>query len=41
MCLVDTFMIERQDVIKAQVCFAGIAPGGALAFDLLKIEIAR
>jgi hypothetical protein len=29
---------RRQDVIKARVRFAGIAPGGALAFDLLEIE---
>jgi len=30
--------IRRQDVIKARVRFAGVAPGGALAFDLLEIE---
>ena len=30
--------IRRQDVVKARVRFAGIAPGGALAFDLLEIE---
>ena len=30
--------IRRQDVLKARVRFAGIAPGGALAFDLLEIE---
>lgn len=29
---------RRQDVVKARVRFAGIAPGGALAFDLLEIE---
>jgi hypothetical protein len=30
--------VRRQDVLKARVRFAGIAPGGALAFDLLEIE---
>jgi len=30
--------IRRQDVVKARVRFAGIAPRGALAFDLLEIE---
>jgi hypothetical protein len=30
--------IRRQDVVKARVRFAGIAPGEALAFDLLEIE---
>jgi len=30
--------ISRQDVVKAKVRFAGIAPGGALAFDLLEID---
>jgi len=30
--------IRRQDVVKAKVRFAGISPGGALAFDLLEIE---
>jgi hypothetical protein len=30
--------IRRQDVLKARVRFAGIAPGGSLAFDLLEIE---
>lgn len=30
--------IQRQDVVKAKVRFAGVAPGGALAFDLLEIE---
>ena len=30
--------IRRQDVIKARVRFAGLAPSGALAFDLLEIE---
>jgi len=30
--------IRRQDVLKAKVRFAGIAPGGALAFDLLEVE---
>jgi len=29
---------RRQDVVKARVRFAGIAPGGSLAFDLLEIE---
>jgi hypothetical protein len=29
--------IERQDVIRARVRFAGIAPGGVLAFDLLQV----
>jgi hypothetical protein len=29
---------RRQDVVKARVRFAGIAPGGALAFELLEIE---
>ncbi len=29
--------IGRQDVIRARVRFAGIAPGGALAFDLMEI----
>jgi len=29
--------IQRQDVIRARVRFAGIAPGGTLAFDLLEI----
>jgi len=29
--------IQRQDVIRARVRFAGIAPGGALAFDLLEV----
>ncbi|MGD2138277.1 MAG: hypothetical protein PVF08_08475 [Gammaproteobacteria bacterium] len=30
--------IRRQDVVKARVRFAGLAPSGALAFDLLEIE---
>jgi len=30
--------IRRQDVVKAKVRFAGLAPSGALAFDLLEIE---
>jgi hypothetical protein len=30
--------VERQDVIKARVRFAEVAPGGALAFDLLEIR---
>jgi hypothetical protein len=30
--------IRRQDVLKARVRFAGLAPSGALAFDLLEIE---
>ena len=29
--------IERQDVVRARVRFAGIAPGNTLAFDLLEI----
>lgn len=29
---------RRQDVVKARVRFAGLAPSGALAFDLLEIE---
>ncbi len=29
--------IQRQDVIKARVRFAGYAPDGSLAFDLLEI----
>lgn len=29
---------RRQDVLKARVRFAEIAPGGALAFELLEIE---
>ena len=29
--------VERQDVVRARVRFAGIAPGGALAFDLLEV----
>jgi len=29
--------IERQDAIRARIRFAGIAPGSALAFDLLEI----
>ena len=29
--------IERQDVIHARVRFVGIAPGGALAFELMEI----
>ncbi|MDH5472321.1 MAG: hypothetical protein OEY87_07450 [Gammaproteobacteria bacterium] len=29
--------IERQDVVHARVRFVGIAPGGALAFELLEI----
>jgi hypothetical protein len=29
---------RRQDVVKARVRFAGLAPSGALAFDLLAIE---
>jgi len=29
--------IRRQDVIKARIRFRGVAPGGALAFDLLEI----
>jgi len=29
--------IQRQDVLNARVRFAGIAPGGTLAFDLLEI----
>ena len=29
---------RRQDVLKARVRFAGIAPSGTLAFDLLEIE---
>jgi hypothetical protein len=30
--------IRRQDVVKARVRFAGLAPSSALAFDLLEIE---
>jgi len=30
--------IRRQDVVKARIRFAGLAPGDALAFDLLEIE---
>jgi hypothetical protein len=30
--------IRRQDVVKARVRFAGLAPSGTLAFDLLEIE---
>jgi len=30
--------IRRQDVVKARVRFAGLAPSRALAFDLLEIE---
>lgn len=30
--------IRRQDVLKARVRFAGVAPGDALAFDLLRVE---
>ena len=30
--------IRRQDVVKARLRFAGLAPSGALAFDLLEIE---
>ena len=29
--------LERQDVIRARIRFKGIAPGAALAFDLLEI----
>lgn len=29
--------IERQDVVRARVRFAGLAPGDALAFELLEI----
>ena len=29
--------IERQDAIRARVRFKGIAPGAALAFELLEI----
>lgn len=30
--------IRRQDVVKAKVRYAGLAPGEALAFELLNIE---
>jgi len=30
--------IRRQDVVKARVRFAGLAPSGTLAFDLMEIE---
>jgi len=30
--------IQRQDVIRARIRFRGIAPGGALAFELLEIN---
>ncbi|MEK6776055.1 MAG: hypothetical protein AABY87_04110 [bacterium] len=35
--LLLTMGIERQDVIRAKVRFAGLAPGGSLAFDLLEV----
>jgi hypothetical protein len=30
--------VRRQDVVKARVRFAGFAPNGTLAFDLLEVE---